>query len=56
MADVQGRALCPGSTPGAPLLIQIRSRGGEMPRSRSPKRDKAYQLWLASDGKKKFLH
>ena len=25
-----------------------------MPRSRSPKRDKAYQLWLASDGKKKL--
>lgn len=54
MADVQDRALCPGSTPGAPFLIQIRSRGGEMTRSRSPKRDKAYQLWLASDGKKKL--
>lgn len=25
-----------------------------MPRSRSPKRDKAYQIWLASDGKKKL--
>lgn len=54
MTDVQGRVLYPGSTPGAPFLIQIRSRGGEMPRSRSPKRDKAYQLWLASDGKKKL--
>ena len=25
-----------------------------MPRARSPKRDKAYQLWLASEGKKKL--
>lgn len=25
-----------------------------MPRARSPKRDKAYQLWIASDGKKKL--
>lgn len=25
-----------------------------MPRARSPKRDEAYQLWLASDGKKKL--
>lgn len=44
----------PGSIPGVPILIQIRSRGGEMPRARSPKRDEAYQLWLASEGKKKL--
>ena len=25
-----------------------------MPRARSPKRDEAYQIWLASDGKKKL--
>ena len=25
-----------------------------MPRARSPKRDQAYQLWIASDGKKKL--
>lgn len=53
-ADVQGSALCPGSTPGAPLLEQIRLRGGEMPRARSPKRDEAHQMWLASDGKMKL--
>lgn len=34
--------------------IVQKERGGEMPRARSPKRDEAYKIWLAS-GKKKQL-
>ena len=51
---------CAGSRPvsrfdsGCSALIQFGSRGGEMPRARSPKRDEAYQLWIASEGKKKL--